>query len=262
VNQLQIFKHDAFGEIRAFSLNNEPFFNLYDIAFSLGYTRSNGVGVLYIRKDKLVNICESLDIQGVTPSVTNIQITKDTDFSNTYISESDLYELTLESRAKHARDFRKWITQEVIPTIRKTGSYSIKKLDSYMIDDPIERAKRWIEEQEEKLAIQQQLQIAAPKAEMYDVALSADNAQTMSIVAKTLGYGRNRLFAFLREQGVLRQNNEPYQEFIDRGYFRIRQVPISRSSGTQNKPQTLVTAKGMDYIAKLLKKHGLLKRAL
>ncbi|MGG1291409.1 phage antirepressor [Bacillus smithii] len=178
------------------------------------------------------------------------------------VNEPGLYTLILGSRKPEAKAFKRWVTHEVIPTIRKTGSYSIKKLDSYMIDDPIERAKRWIEEQEEKLAIQQQLQIAAPKAEMYDVALSADNAQTMSIVAKTLGYGRNRLFAFLREQGVLRQNNEPYQEFIDRGYFRIRQVPISRSVGVQNKPQTLVTAKGMDYIAKLLKRNGLLKRAL
>lgn len=178
------------------------------------------------------------------------------------VNEPGLYTLILGSRKPEAKAFKRWVTHEVIPTIRKIGSYSIKKLDSYMIDDPIERAKRWIEEQEEKLAIQQQLQLAAPKAEMYDVALSADNAQTMSIVAKTLGYGRNKLFAFLRKQGVLRQNNEPYQEFIDRGYFRIRQVPISRSSGTQNKPQTLVTAKGMDYIAKLLKKHGLLQRAL
>ncbi|MED4488199.1 phage antirepressor KilAC domain-containing protein, partial [Aeribacillus pallidus] len=168
----------------------------------------------------------------------------------------------LKSHKPEAKQFKRWVTHEVIPSIRKTGYYSIKKLDSYMIDDPIERAKRWIEEQEEKRAIEQKLQIAAPKAEMYDVALSADNAQTMSIVAKTLGFGRNKLFSFLRDQGVLRHNNEPYQEFIDRGYFRIRQVPISRSSGTQNKPQTLVTAKGMDYIAKLLKKHGLLKKAL
>ncbi|MGG4042091.1 phage antirepressor KilAC domain-containing protein [Bacillus smithii] len=178
------------------------------------------------------------------------------------VNEPGLYTLILGSRKPEAKAFKRWITHEVIPTIRKTGSYSIKKLDSYMIDDPIERAKRWIEEQEEKLAIQQKLQVAAPKAEMYDVALSADNAQTMSIVAKTLGCGRNKLFAFLRKQGVLRKNNEPYQEFIDRGYFRIRQVPIVRSNGTHNKPQTLVTAKGMDYIAKLLKKHGLLKRAL
>jgi len=178
------------------------------------------------------------------------------------VNEPGLYTLILGSRKPEAKAFKRWITHEVIPTIRKTGSYSIKKLDSYMIDDPIERAKRWIEEQEEKLAIQQQLQIAAPKAEMYDVALSADNAQTMSIVAKTLGFGRNKLFAFLREQGILRKNNEPYQEFIDRGYFRIRQVPIVRSNGTHNKPQTLVTAKGMDYIAKLLKRNGLLNKAL
>jgi len=218
----------------------------------------------FVAKD----VCEILEITNPTMALQRLDDDERAKFNlgrqgeTNIVNEPGLYTLILGSRKPEAKQFKRWVTHEVIPSIRKTGYYSIKKLDSYMIDDPIERAKRWIEEQEEKRAIEQKLQIAAPKAEMYDVALSADNAQTMSIVAKTLGYGRNRLFAFLREQGVLRQNNEPYQEFIDRGYFRIRQVPISRSSGTQNKPQTLVTAKGMDYIAKLLKKHGLLKRAL
>jgi anti-repressor protein len=218
----------------------------------------------FVAKD----VCEILEITNPTMALQRLDDDERAKFNlgrqgeTNIVNEPGLYTLILGSRKPEAKQFKRWVTHEVIPSIRKTGSYSIKKLDSYMIDDPIERAKRWIEEQEEKLAIQQQLQIAAPKAEMYDVALSADNAQTMSIVAKTLGYGRNKLFAFLREQGVLRQNNEPYQEFIDRGYFRIRQVPISRSVGVQNKPQTLVTAKGMDYIAKLLKRNGLLKRAL
>jgi prophage antirepressor-like protein len=246
VNQLQqIFQYQE-HQVRTVIKDGEPWFAAKDVCEILDISKHRDA-VSRLDNDERGSVL--VDTPGGTQSLSAV-------------NEFGLYSLILRSRKPEAKQFKRWVTHEVIPTIRKTGSYSIKKLDSYMIDDPIERAKRWIEEQEEKLAIQQQLQIASPKAEMYDVALSADNAQTMSIVAKTLGYGRNRLFAFLREQGVLRQNNEPYQEFIDRGYFRIRQVPISRSSGTQNKPQTLVTAKGMDYIAKLLKKHGLLKRAL
>jgi len=136
---------------------------------------------------------------------------------------------------------------------RMKQELQLRNQPSYMIEDPIKRAERWIEETKEKQAIQQQLQLATPKAEMYDLALSAKNAQSMSLVAKTLGIGRNKLFSFLRNQKVLRHNNEPYQSYIDRGYFTVRQVPISRTSGVQNKPQTLVTAKGLDFIAKLLK---------
>jgi anti-repressor protein len=246
MNQLlqQIFKYQD-HQVRTVIKNGEPWFVAKDVCDVLDLN-SNATRRLDDDEKTTLRLTYSGNM------TTNVTI----------VNEPGLYTLILGSRKPEAKQFKRWITHEVIPSIRKTGSYSIKKLDSYMIEDPIERAKRWIEEQEEKLAIQQQLQIAAPKAEMYDVALSADNAQTMSIVAKTLGYGRNRLFAFLREQGVLRKNNEPYQEFIDRGYFRIRQVPIVRGNGTHNKPQTLVTAKGMDYIAKLLKRNGLLNKAL
>ena len=136
---------------------------------------------------------------------------------------------------------------------RMRRELQLRQQPSYMIEDPIKRAEKWIEEQKEKQALEKQLQIAAPKAEVYDIAMSAKNSQSMSTVAKSLGIGRNKLFKFLREQKVLRQNNEPYQTYIDRGYFRVRQVPISRSTGVFNKPQTLVTAKGIDFIARLLK---------
>lgn len=98
----------------------------------------------------------------------------------------------------------------------------------------------------------------APKVALYDTAMSAGNNHTMERVSKTLGYGRNKLFAFLREQKVLRANNLPYQDYIDRGYFKVRQYSITHlTTGIENKTQTLVTPKGMAYIHNLLVKHGL-----
>jgi len=104
--------------------------------------------------------------------------------------------------------------------------------------------------------LQQQNQLMAPKVEMYDILLSADNAQTMNQVAKALGWGRNKLFAYLRDKKVLMGNNLPYQRFLDDDYFDVREVTTNRGDLKVNVTQTLVTAKGVDYIGKLLASRG------
>lgn len=114
--------------------------------------------------------------------------------------------------------------------------------------------------QEKQLLLQQtayqeqQLTVQAPKVALYDVAMSADGVQPVGTVAKELGLGRTRLFSLLREKKILRQNNEPYQEFIDRGYFKLRMYTITHNhSGLENKTQPMVTAKGLAWLHKLLK---------
>lgn len=107
---------------------------------------------------------------------------------------------------------------------------------------------------EKKIAnLAEERQKLLPKAEAYDTFMDGSNLQTMNDVAKCLGQGRNRLFAFLREKKVLRANNTPYQEYIDRGYFEVKEKPIKMGDATVNMLQTFVTAKGVDYIRKLLK---------
>jgi phage antirepressor YoqD-like protein len=95
-----------------------------------------------------------------------------------------------------------------------------------------------------------------PKAEAYDKFMSGVNAQPMDVVAKTLGMGRNKLFELLRNEKILKsgaeERNVPYQPYFERGYFIVRQVPIARTAGVQNKPQTLVSAKGLDFIRKVI----------
>jgi Rha family phage regulatory protein len=135
---------------------------------------------------------------------------------------------------------------------------------SYMIDDPIGRAERWIQEERQRQELEElnkkreeQLTLQAPKVALYETAMNAKNNFTMERVSKTLGYGRNKLFEFLREQKVLRFNNLPYQEYIDRKYFDVRQYSITHNTtGIENKNQTLVTPKGVAYIHKLLIENG------
>jgi anti-repressor protein len=103
---------------------------------------------------------------------------------------------------------------------------------------------------------QNQITELLPKAESFDHFMSAKNAQTMGEVAKALGIGRNLLFQFLRDNAILNRNNVPYQSYIDRGYFEVIEKPIVIGGETFNKPQTYCTPKGVDWIAKLLKKGG------
>jgi anti-repressor protein len=91
-----------------------------------------------------------------------------------------------------------------------------------------------------------------PKAEQYDKFISGDNYQAMNIVAKALGIGRNKLFRLLRDRRILMNNNTPYQQYIDAGYFVVKEKPIQMGGDVINKPQTYVTAKGVDWLSRLL----------
>jgi len=91
-----------------------------------------------------------------------------------------------------------------------------------------------------------------PKALTYDKFLSASGWQTITEAANVLGIGRNNLFLKLRQMNILKQNNTPYQEYLDRGYFKVIDKPITIGEDVINKPLTLVNAKGIEYISKLL----------
>lgn len=134
-----------------------------------------------------------------------------------------------------------------------------KSTDSYMIEDPIERANAWIKEQKEKKKLAEQNKLMAPKAEFYDAVAGSPDAIAMKDVAKILNMriGRNNLFKFLRNNKVLMNNNQPYQKYMDAGYFRVIEQKYTLPNGdTKIRFKTLVYQKGLDYIRKLLIKNG------
>lgn len=97
-----------------------------------------------------------------------------------------------------------------------------------------------------------------PKAEQFDKFISGENYQDMNTTAKVLGWGRNMLFAELRQRKILMSDNRPYQRYIDVGYFVVKEKPIQMGRQVINKPQTYVTAKGVSWLEKLLSKEGAL----
>lgn len=132
---------------------------------------------------------------------------------------------------------------------------TLRKPDSYMINDPIERAKRWIEEEQIRQELQKSNELMKPKAEFYDTVTHSDTSIQMGEAAKVLnmGIGRNNLFAFLRDKGILQKNNVPYQRYVKAGYFELSESYHASHGKLMVDLTTYVTQKGLDYIRKLLK---------
>lgn len=165
------------------------------------------------------------------------------------INESGLYNVILRSDKPETKRFKRWVTHEVLPSIRKTGSYAVSH---QLPQSYVDALRALADEVERREKAEAQNVLMAPKAELYDILLTAENAQTMSEVAKAFGWGRNRLFRFLREKKILLPNNNPYQEYLDRGLFEVREVTTQRGDCRVNVTQTLVTAKGIDFIGQIL----------
>lgn len=171
------------------------------------------------------------------------------------VNESGLYSLVLGSRKPEAKAFKRWITHEVIPAIRQTGSYGtpreLTRLELIELARDSELAR--LETERQKAELEYQLRRQEPKVALYDVAMQAVNAQPVGTVAKVLNIGPNKLFAWLRAEGILMSHgaryNLPKAEYMDRGYFEVREYSITHfHTGIENKAQTLVTAKGLAWI--------------
>lgn len=177
------------------------------------------------------------------------------------VNEPGLYTLILGSRKPEAKAFKRWITHEVLPAIRQTGTYSVAN----RIPQTFAEALRLAADQAEALEHQErQLAAAKPKVEFFDAVANSKDAIQIGDAAKVLGVrgmGRNKLFAFLREKGVLMQDNIPYQEYIDRGYFRtVEQKWTTPDGETRISIKTLVYQRGLDFIRRLLAQEGKIKQ--
>lgn len=169
------------------------------------------------------------------------------------------------SRVESLRKFKRWVTHDVLPTIRKTGRYEVaEKQPSYMIENGIERAERWIEEERERQQLAEQVAIAAPKAEAFDTFLTAENALSVGEVAKVLqcpGVGPRNIFDFLRkERFLIAPGRMPYQEHIETGLFRVVNTTYQRDGETLMSMKTVVTAKGIEKIRQRLVERGMYER--
>lgn len=245
-NKITVFENPDFGEIRTLKINGEPWFVGKDVAGELGYSDVNKAIAMHVDiEDKKLNDKSSLSFG---------------QRGTTLINESGLYSLILGSKLPTAKKFKRWITSEVLPTLRKTGTYSIQqKPDSYTIEDPIERAKRWIEEKEQYLALENKIKEDAPLVEFANQIQSAKTNISMNEMAKLaakngIKIGRNRLFKLLREKGILDDRNVPYQRYIEgQPWFEVVEYTYYLKNIPTLGVVTKVTPKGQMGIIRLLK---------
>jgi prophage antirepressor-like protein len=264
-NEIQVFKHKELGtETRIMVVDERIYFNLHDAVWNLGYVRVNSIGKQYLRKDKILNICETLGIVGVTPSVTDLldklTIKEDIDFETTYIAEQDFYDLALESKAINARHYRKWITSEVLPTIHKHGAYMKSDVLDKFISDPefgIKLLNALKEERDKRKELEEKNKELQPKADFTDRLLKSKDLLLVREFSKVLqeqgiDLGEKKLYKWLRSNEILSDSNEPYQRYMK--YFAVIERPIDTDYGVKIQKTTKIRPEGQLYLFNRIKK--------
>ena len=248
-NAIKIFENEEFGSVRTMEINGEPYFVGKDVAEILGYANTSKALIDHVDdEDKLNN--ETLSSLGQR--------------GGWLINESGLYSLILSSKLPNAKKFKRWVTSEILPAIRKTGSYSIQsKPDSYTIEDPAARARRWAEEYEEKKALEAKIEEQKPLVEYAEHIQASKDVIDMKSMAKLaskngIKIGRNKLFSFLRDRKILDRENIPYANYMDKEWFQVVESPYTFNNGDVKIIRTtLVSPKGQIGIIRQLKKYYL-----
>lgn len=247
MNEIQKFVNKDFGTIRTIVVNNEPWF---------------------VAKD----VCDILGVQNVTQSMQQLEAFERSMFNigrqgeANIISESGFYTLVLRSRKPIAKPFRLWVTQEILPQIRKTGGYIPVKEDEpdeLIMARAVQIANETIKHKDEIIANQKK-RIKSLEETEKNWKLLMDTKGTFSVneIAHFIGIGEYNLFKYMRNIGLLFKNenndNVPYENPTNRTKFIA--VPAIAPDGTAH-IQTRVKPDGISYITKLLRKYGYLEVA-
>ena len=250
-NKLMTFTNEEFGNVRTTIINGKPYFCASDVAKALGYKRPNDAVSQHCR----ATVKHSTHISGKMQEIN-------------FIPEGDIYRLIIRSKLPSAEKFENWVMDEVLPQLRQTGSYSMTKQDSYMIEDPIERAKRWIEEQEEKKKLEvmnaakdQVICELQPKADFANDILLSPGTVTITQIAKDYGMRgaeMNNLLHKLRIQYKVNGQWVLYAKYDDKGYTKSCTKKIKNTYGkSESIVYTRWTEEGRKFLNELLKNEGI-----
>ena len=250
MNDIQVFNNPQFGAVRTAGTADNPMFCLADVCQAIGITNARNV------KSRL----DEEDVHLVdTPTAGGTQ-------QITFVTESGLYDVIIRSDSEQAKPFRKWVTSEVLPSIRKHGMYATEATVESMLNDPenaILMLQAYQRERKERLAAQQQVEKLEaqaiedkPKIIYADAVKGSTSSCLIGELAKMIaqnGYpiGEKRLFQWLRDNHYLcsygERFNQPYQQYIEQGLFTMKQNVFSVDGEMRTRNTTKVTGKGQIY---------------
>ena len=254
-SEMKIFENPEFGSIRTVEIDSTPYFVGKDVAEVLGYAKARNALAAHVDdEDK-----KDAPIQGDLGGTQNMTI----------INESGLYSLILSSKLPKAKEFKHWVTSEVLPSIRRHGMYAMDELIKN--PDLAIKALTALKEEREKtkkltetVAVQnQQISELKPKASYYDVVLNCKDLVSVTEIAKDYGKSARWLNEKLHELGIqFKQGSKIwllYQKYADKGYTSTKTQTFNGSDGNvHTKVHTYWTQKGRLFIYDLLKKEGIL----
>lgn len=242
MNEVQIFRNEQFGEIRTAGTSDAPLFCAGDICHALGYT--NG-------RKAVADHCDEGDVtkrDALTSGGSQIM---------TFVNESGLYSLIFGSKLESAKQFKKWVTSEVLPAIRRTGSYAVQNMSrkelAFMI---IQQEEEMEVLRLENLHQEQKLEEQKPKVVFADAIVGSRSSCLIGELAKIItqnGYeiGQNRLFAWMRENHYLgtvgEYYNIPCQKYLEQGLFELKKNVHSQNGAMVTTITPKVTGKGQQY---------------
>ena len=236
MNEIKLFENPEFGEVRVLEQDGEPWFVGKDIAKVLGY--NNPLEAVRDHVDEEDKGVSKMDTPGGKQSII-------------IINESGLYSLILRSQLPEAKAFKRWITHEVIPSIRKTGGYiqgQEQMSDEEIIANAVKVANRILEEREKRIAaLEQEKALMAPKADYFDALVDKNLLTNFRDAAKEIGVTQTELIKFCEQQGyIYRDANgsiRPYAQYAKPdGYFALKDYQTEHHAGVQ----TLLTPKGKE----------------
>lgn len=248
MNEIKVFNNEEFGEIRTVTINNEPWFVGKDVAEILGYANASKAVLAHVdEEDKTFLMLDIADSQNRNVSVGQSK--------TALINESGLYSLILSSKLPTARKFKRWVTSEVLPSIRKNGGYiaNQENLSSEQIlANAVVLAKNVIAEHE-KLITEMK-----PKALFADAVATSNTSILIGDLAKILtqngvNIGQKRLFDWMRDKGYLIKQkgtswNMPTQRSMEMGLFEVKESTINNPDGSVRITKTTkITGKGQQY---------------
>lgn len=250
MNNIKIFNSPDFGQIRTIKQNGEPWFVGKDVADILGYSNSSKAIPQHVDE-------EDRQKQNL-PTAQNGKLVA----ASWLINESGLYSLILSSKMPKAKEFKRWVTSEVIPAIRKTGGYiagSENMTDAEIMAKAVLVAQSTIQQRDQRIKeLESDVAAAKPKVLFADAVSASDSTILIGDLAKLIkqnGHpiGQKRLFCWMREQGYLIKRagadyNSPTQRAMEMGLFKIKETAISHSDGHVSVSKTTkVTGKGQQY---------------